>query len=323
MNQPAQTTGADAFFTALRGRTAHGQYSIDLGDGELPASVELRDTPYLIFTFTGALKRDSRPLPQFATGRLKDYVPASFIRLADPSLFLNDELRVAWYAGHEGFELQKRLPEFLHQIIDSLGATRVVFIGMSGGGFASLYYSWTTPGSVAIAVNPQTNLNRYQGGALRARYRKVCWPALDENASLDTVIHANLRPLYRERCANTAVILQTASDFGHLTRQLAPFISEFPSAHRERLIVQVADWGVQGHKPAPANIWIPWVTAALSADDTSAPSIEAAWAAQGHFQLPPLKPLSPAGADERIAADLARAALDSLLGQQARTTRQP
>jgi hypothetical protein len=41
------------------------------------------------------VRRDGRPLPRFATGRLKNYVPASFIRLADPSLALNDELRLA------------------------------------------------------------------------------------------------------------------------------------------------------------------------------------------------------------------------------------
>jgi hypothetical protein len=187
---------------------------------------------------------------------------------------------------------------------------------VSGGGFASLYYSWKIPGSVAIALNPQTNLNRYRGGVLRARYRQLCWPSLDENASLDTVIDANLRTLYSAGCANTAIILQTASDFGHLARHFAPFVAAFPSADRERLIVRVADWGVQGHVPAPSKIWIPWIVAALTAPDTTATSIEATWAAQTRIESPPLKTIpTSAGKDERIAAELAHAALDSLFGQ--------
>jgi pimeloyl-ACP methyl ester carboxylesterase len=334
MNQPAQPIEADAFYASLRDRTANGVSTIAIDGGELPVSVRLRDSSTLVFSFTGAVDRSQHTLPRFASTSLYDYVPASIIGLSDPSLDRSVQLTLAWYAGHEGFELQKILPDVLRRMIDSLDATRVAFVGSSGGGFAALYYSWQIPGSVAIVSNPQTNLNRYFR-AHRERYRAACWPSLDEDAPLDAVIDANLCRLYAKRCDNTVVYLQVASDFFHIRGHFAPFAAALPREHADRLIVRMANWGNQGHRPVPAAIWIPWMNAALSAPETTAASIEETWTEENPFQLPalepltraaieerpfqfpPLKPPTPAaGRDEQIAAELALAATNALLGPQ-------
>lgn len=291
MSRSVQRIELDAFLTLLRNRTANGVYAIMFDGNELPVSVSLQDSPSLIFTFTGAVTRE-KPLPQFGAMGLKNHVAASSIRLADPSLTRNDEMRLAWYAGHENFELQKTLPDLLWQMIHSLGSTRVAFVGGSGGGFAALYYSWRTAGSVAIVVNPQTNLHRYHWGH-RKRYRDVCWPALEKDAPLGTVIADDLGSVYASQRTNTVIYIQIASDFFHLTRQCAPFIAALPVEYHDWLIVRIANWGVQGHQPAPSNVWIPWVVAALSAPETTATSIEATWVAQNTFQLPLLEQLTP------------------------------
>jgi len=277
MDSPGHQVGVDSFLGSVRARIANGETTIALDGGELPVWTHLCASPSVVFTFTGAANRE-KPLPQFASTGLWKRVPASIIALADPSLDRNDELRLAWYAGHRGFELQKLLPGLLRQIIDSLGATRVAFVGGSGGGFAALYYSAKIPGSVAVVLNPQTNLNKYHWGH-RKRYRTVCWPSLDEKAPLDSVIDANLLPLYAEPLTNTVICIQIASDYFHLTRQCTPFVAGLPSEYRDHLILRVANWGVQGHKPAPRDVWIPWLAAALSAPDTTASAIEEAWAA--------------------------------------------
>ena len=256
-------------------------------------------------------------------------------------------MKLAWYAGHEGFELQTILPELFQHIIESLGATRVAFVGSSGGGFAALYYSWQIPGSIAVVSNPQTNLNRYNRGLLE-NYRAACWPSLGEDAQLEEKIAIDLGPLYAKRCLNTMIYLQVASDFYHIRRHFAPFVAALPGKYADRLIVRMANWGRRGHIPVPATIWIPWVNAALTAPETTAASIEKIWADQNPVAIPPLKPLSgarqnepivsaagvtrakekpnrhpapephprPADRDEQIAAELARAAIGSLLGSQ-------
>jgi len=347
MYQPAQPIEADVFLASLRDRTSNGLATVALDGGELPVSVRLRESSSLVFTFSGAVDRDTHTLPRFAALGLDDHVPASIIGISDPSLARSDEMKLAWYAGHEGFELQQILPQLLQHIIESLGATRVAFVGSSGGGFAALYYSWQVPGSIAVVSNPQTNLNRYNRGLLE-NYRAACWPSLGQHAQLEEKIAIDLGPLYAKRCVNTMIYLQVASDFYHIRRHFAPFVATLPGKYADRLIVRMANWGRRGHIPVPATIWIPWVNAALTAPETTAASIEKTWAEQNPLAIPPLKSLPraswnepivtatrqsvsnekpsrhpaperhtrPADRDEQIAADLARAAIGSLLGPQ-------
>jgi pimeloyl-ACP methyl ester carboxylesterase len=337
LHQPARPIEADAFYTSLRDRTADGVSTIALDGGNLPVSVQLRDSSAVVFSFSGAVERAKHPLPRFSSATLHNYVPATIIGLSDPSLAQSEDIKLAWYAGHEGFELQQILPDVLQRIVDSLGASRVAFVGSSGGGYAALYYSWKISDSVAIVSNPQTSLARYIQGH-RKKYRAVCWPSLDANDPLDGVIDADLGPLYASRCDNTVVYLQVASDFFHVRQHFAPFVSAVSRDFFARLIIRMESWGLRGHHPVPASIWIPWMNAALSAPDTTAESIEATWNEQNQFRLPRLQPIElgasangqavngedlrklaapvPPRGDEQFAAELARAATAALLGAQ-------
>ena len=321
MSQPAQPIEADAFLASLRDRTANGVSTIALDGGELPVSVQLRESPRLVFTFSGAVDRTTKSLPRFATNRLDDYAPASIIGFSDPSLNRSNDLKLAWYAGHEGFELQRILPDLLRRMIDCLDVTRVAFLGSSGGGFAALFYSWQIPGSIAVVSNPQTNLDRYYRGHLD-RYRAACWPELDTGAPIGSVIETDLGSLYSQACENTVIYLQEASDFHHLTWQFAPFVSALHRDYTTRLTVRMANWGHRGHEPVPAKIWIPWLNAALTAPVTTNASIEETWTSENSVHPPTLqlrpqqRPLTRADRDEQIAARLARTAIKLLLDPQ-------
>ncbi len=320
MSRPAQPIDVDAFLASLRDRTAHGVTTIALDGGELPVSVQLRESSRLVFTFSGAVDRATKTLPRFATNRLDDYAQASVIGFSDPSLNRSDDLKLAWYAGHEGFELQRVLPELIRGMIDCLDASRVAFLGSSGGGFAALFYSWQIPGSVAVLSNPQTNLEHYYRGHLD-RYRAACWPALETDAPLGTVIETDLSSLYSQACENMVIYLQEASDFHHLKWQFAPFVSALHRDYTTRLPVRMANWGERGHAPVPAKIWLPWLNAALSAPVMTGASVEETWASANSDQPTSLSPLPPrpitrADRDEQIAARLARTAIKSLLNPQ-------
>ncbi|HET9659899.1 MAG TPA: hypothetical protein VFP05_06180 [Thermomicrobiales bacterium] len=319
MNRPDRPIDADLFLASLRDRTADGVSTIALDGGELPVSVHLQETPNLVFTFSGAVDRNRHPLPCFSSTGLYKHIPASIIGLSDPSLAQSDEFRLAWYAGHEGFELQKILPDLVWRMIDCLGATRVAFTGASGGGFAALYYSWQIPGSIALVSNPQTNLDRAIKEH-REKYRAICWPSLAERTPLDTAIDADLCPLYAKRCDNTVIYFQEATDFYHLRQHFAPFITAASRDYFARMIIRMEYWGRRGHHPAPPKIWVPWMHAALTAPDTSAVSIQETWTRERSLADRPSKP--PVGGqnrnirDDQIAAALARAATNTLLGEQ-------
>jgi pimeloyl-ACP methyl ester carboxylesterase len=322
MSQQVQPIGADAFFASLRDRTAKGVQTVALDGGELPVSVRLRRSPYLVLSFNGAVDRGKHQLPRFAATGIHSYTRASIVALSDPSLARSESLSMAWYAGHEGFELQKILPDFIRRMIESLRASRVVFVGGSGGGFAALYYSWHFPGSVALVSNPQTDLDRYNSYHLKT-YRTACWPSLEADAPLSSAITTNLCPLYAERVENALIYFQIANDWGHLTRHFAPFVAGLPREHADHLIARVATWGKKGHRPVPANIWVPWLTAALAAPEPTAKAIEETWAAANPLQLPALSPLIPRiNRDEQIADALASEANQALLGPRSESRRQ-
>jgi hypothetical protein len=323
MNQSMQSLSADAFFASLRDRTAHGVCTVTLDGGELPVSVHLEDSSTVVFSFAGAVDRSTNTLPHFAATSIHEYIPASVIALSDPSLALSEDLKLAWYAGHEGFDLQQVLPDFFRRVIDCLAATRVAFVGTSGGGFAALYYSWQVPGSLAVVTNPQTNLNR----AIRAhreKYRAICWPSLEDDAPLSAAIDVDLCSLYGKRCPNTVIYLQEATDFFHLRWHFGPWVARLPRESAARLVVRMASWAEKrGHQPVPAKIWVPWMTAALSAPVMTAHSIEETWSRENPARIRPLKsrqPSTPAvripNRDEQIAAELSRIATDAVFGQQ-------
>lgn len=315
MKPPAQPVDRATFLASLRNRSAKGVYAIALDGGELPVSVNLRESPSLVFSFTGAAaNRGNFSLPHFAVQGLQAHVPASIIGFSDPSLERDIDLKAAWFSGHEAFEVQKFLPSLIREMIEHTGATRVAFVGGSSGGFAALFYSWHIPGSIAVVTNPQTNFERYLKSPID-EYRAVCWPSLPNDVPLNDAIDTDLCALYASRFENTVIYLQVSSDYTHLKSQFTPFVATLPRNFAKHLIVRMANWGGWGHKPAPAGIWIPWLNAALSAPDTTAAAIEQTWEEQNPVHIPPLQPLvQPPGRDEQIATELARTAADRLLG---------
>ncbi len=227
----------------------------------------------LIFVFAGAIDRAKRGLPQFGGQFIRTYVPASVIGIADPSLSRAPNLSTAWYAGHEGFETQHLLPELLRRIAAACGAERVIFLGASAGGFAALYYSWCQPGSIAVVLNAQTDIERHHVRH-RAEYRAACRPGLGKGDRLETAIVSSVVSCYAERFENTVVYLQNASDAMHVRNHFAPFLAAIDQRSHRRLLARLAYWGRAGHKPPPTHEWMAWLTAAIEAPSASAEDIQ-------------------------------------------------
>jgi hypothetical protein len=197
----------------------------------------------------------------------------SVVGIADPSLALSPTLVSAWYAGHDGFELQHILPDVITRTIASCQAKRVIFLGGSAGGFAALYYSWHVPGSIALVTNPQTNIDLFPEIA-RIPYRTICRPSLDANTPLSAIIESNLCSCYSRRFDNTVIYLQNATDSLHLRDHFAPFIGSIPLEHQDRLLARVGYWGLRGHTQIPAPVWMSWVRAAIDAPTSEATDIQ-------------------------------------------------
>ena len=222
----------------------------------------------LILSFHDNTPRNpSVKLPIFTGLSLIKSLDASYVALSDPSLYLHPDLKLAWFAGGDGLELQRLLPEVLDKIIALSGASDVICLGGSGGGFAALYYSARISGSIAVAWNPHTDIIRYNPTHV-AEYGAAAFgfETYEGTAThLGSFIETNLAATYAEAHDNMVLYLQNNSD-GYVVTQMRPFLTSLgvdvgplPKGTKingvvaEGLWLLLEDWG-EGHvaPPAPA-----------------------------------------------------------------------
>jgi hypothetical protein len=223
----------------------------------------------LVFSFHGNTPRNPElKLPVFTGLNVTRELDASFVGLSDPALYLDPDLKLAWYAGSVGWNFQAEMKRVLRKIIAVAQTDDVVFFGGSGGGFASLYYSAAFPGSLALVWNPQTDIGAYNPPHV-AEYGRVAF-GLPDHASttlaLPTLTESNLARVYDGSVSNYVVYLQNNSD-GHVVTHMRPFLAsvgadiatvergaDFNGAIIPGVWLYLANWG-DGHiPPTPAAL---------------------------------------------------------------------
>ncbi len=158
--------GADAQVPTIEQETL---LAYTVGSMVLPAAVAPAEGDTLTVLFHGAIDRARTTLPLFQRFRFqKELRSGPSLAFGDPTLDLARELRLAWYLGHEHLDLAPAIAAAVRGVARSLGTARVVLQGSSGGGFAALQVGAHLPESHVIAMNPQTDLRRYNVSAYRA-----------------------------------------------------------------------------------------------------------------------------------------------------------
>lgn len=218
--------------------------------------------------FHAALTGGRYRLPPFAGTRISDTMPTNRVHIADPSLYLADNLHLGWYAGnHKQPRLQWVIRGILNHLIPP--DQKVVTFGSSGGGFAALYYAARREGAVAVPVNPQTNLARYSPVAV-ARYARLAWGLTGDDVLSRMTAATDLTRLYRDP-ARRVFYVQNQNDPTHMEDQYGPFMAALPEGHD---VHPVLVDGAAGHVP-PDRSTIRSVLAAAVAGEEVPPGITA------------------------------------------------
>lgn len=234
-----------------------GLTTIDYGATELDIFHIDRKARTTIVCFHAASRSSAYPL--FSALRLTQDLNANILCVSDPVLSLGTNL--GWYAGSSTQPLQEDLPRVLrHFLAERQKNDRLVFFGASGGGFASLFYSHSFPGSISIAVNPQMNIAEYQESSVNA-YLDSAWEAEDLQS---LPVTSNLAPIYQNGFPNTLYILQNVADAHHRDRHLAPWMRVVP-AESSHVNLLMDDWG-PGHTPPPTQLIQKVLRAVISND---------------------------------------------------------
>lgn len=227
----------------------HGMHTIWHGGLPLDLSFVHGSRRSLVVVFDGALERSTTRLPRFSGGGVTAGLGNSRLSFSDPSLYCSDRLRLGWYAGnlHQP-DLQDTILRTIRRCTTAARPERVILFGASGGGFAALYFSSLLPGSLAVVMNPQTDIAAYLPGPVRV-WRDTCWageelPTLPSTVTTNLVRHYSARPVH-----NHVAYLQNRTD-SHVDAHMRPWLG---AADPERVQVMMGDWG-QGHVAPPKDV---------------------------------------------------------------------
>ncbi len=219
-----------------------------------------QNAPLLIW-FHGAVDRQRRTLPVFA-GPVKTFAQSAHqLAVCDPTLQRHDVLRNGWYVGDDRLNVQAELTTFFARVAQVLGASRVIYVGSSGGGFASLYFSSRHAGSCAIVMQPQTNLSYFP---YWRTYLKLCWPG-KALADLQETVCTDVCTRYAKGFRNTVIYIQGIADQGHFRNHLSPFQFAIREHADSAAIFHVDFWGETGHAVVPHPVVHSWIRSALVA----------------------------------------------------------
>jgi hypothetical protein len=213
--------------------------------------------PLIVFLNGAASKRAPEiKLPIFSGFGIAPEGNVSRVYISDPVLYRDETLTLGWYGGCSKFNTQALLTLALNSIITLAKPSRVIFVGGSGGGFASLYYSRFIRDSIAVVWNPQTDIMRYVPEWVGA-YARAAFD-LEDHKQLPSKIETNVARLYGQGYSSHVLYLQNSGDW-HIGHHLAPFLSAqgyslpatFEScSYGDRLYLHAGNWG-EGHRPPP------------------------------------------------------------------------
>lgn len=225
-------------FLACDRATLRGAIEILYGDFPLHFFYHDRGEPSTVVSFQGAVSNTVQTVPAWAGLGITRNIRVNQLLFSDPSLKLDSELRLGWYAGNI---YQPDLQSDITKIISFLCAgTHPVLFGTSGGGFAALEQATRLPGCTVIASNPQTDIFEYLPPAVN-RYIGTAW-AQEGRANL-AFTHSVI-PAFSSVVDAQVIYLQNSGDYNHMQKHFIPFRQ---SVHPDNQVLYLTPYLGVGH----------------------------------------------------------------------------
>jgi hypothetical protein len=191
------------------------------------------DAKYLNIQLQGALPpRDGTIVPFFARWNWGKILGAHVLSICDPTIYLDETLRVGWYLGTRADNAIEGIVAIAESFADSIGVDhgRIVYSGSSGGGFAALQAACMMPNGKAIAINPQTNLVKYDWSLIHY-IKGVSGCSSIEEAQRYYGDRFNVINSLKQELASghvpRIVYVQNINDEEHYQTHFIPFVDEF------------------------------------------------------------------------------------------------
>ena len=221
----------------------------DAGPLVLPFALDPAAGDTLTVLFHGAIDRGRSRLPMFQRWRFQTELAAGpTMSIADPTLDITADLRLAWYLGTEGTDLTPIIADTVKAAASALGVKNIVLVGNSGGGFAALQVGAHLDDAVVVAISPQTDLRQYIPRLTRLVYESALGRTGDPTTSWLTKRISVLDRMRGTGKVPRTYIASNTGDAFHVSKHEKPLLGGLAaSGHESRASVIDFDLG-NGHR---------------------------------------------------------------------------
>jgi len=182
----------------------------------------------LFIMTTAAVDRKKMTSPSFNrwTWAGAGKFPGHVLCIADPTLELGDAMNLAWYLGTAQHDATDELCIFIRRFAEALGIPedKIVFWGSSGGGFAALALASRIDGSIAVAINAQTDVLAYELDRVVKMVKDLCFEGHNE-AEIRLTHHYRLNMVraWEGNRKSRAILVQNKLDTHHYKYHFQPY----------------------------------------------------------------------------------------------------
>lgn len=183
----------------------------------------------LFVMLPSAVDRNSMELPSFNrwTWALEGFFPGHVFCISDPTLEENNQLSLGWLIGSKTKDATEDFANFIKKFAKAkkIPRERIVFYGSSAGGFAALALAAHIEGSIAVAINSQTEALMYENVHQVSLVKKICF---------DTEFPDEINYKFRNRLSmpnrwknvkkSKAFVVQNENDDHHYREHFMPFL---------------------------------------------------------------------------------------------------
>ncbi|MDH2997998.1 hypothetical protein A1D22_08900 [Pasteurellaceae bacterium LFhippo2] len=204
-------------------------FKTDINDMTLSSYLFIKEnTDKLFVILNGALDRSRTGCLTYHRYSWHSLFDGSVLYIADPTLFKYESLSLSWYMGDKYTSIYPYLEKLVLNVAQNLNisSSKTIIYGSSGGGFSALQLaSYLGNDTLAVCINPQTNILKYVETA-RDNFLAQCFSASIYDRSTLTNNH-RFNAIKNIKICNTKVLyVQNETDVFHVKNHFNPLIRE-------------------------------------------------------------------------------------------------
>ncbi|MDC7109707.1 hypothetical protein [Corynebacterium afermentans] len=222
---------------------ASGVYRVEHG---LPIFVDWRNAgeKTLLVTFSAATTRAAENVPVFSGAGTTRNLDCNVLMISDPTMVLDRDTTVAWYAGNR---LQPKLQDDIARLIQYFAqGDQVILLGGSGGGYAALVQHAKLPNATSLVFNASTRLS---GRPIFQAYHEKLW-SVEDPSELPNSLILDLRDVYRNEVSGEVYYVQNSFDQNFVKNYFWPFVE---ALHEENKFYFLTPFYANGHVPLSSD----------------------------------------------------------------------